>query len=70
MNDKRVHLQNSVDAMLVLTDTMHDLIDESDFSNNRKAKLQTDLATIRYRTSALKEDISKEKEVTADGICN
>lgn len=70
MNDKGVYLQNSVDAMLGLTDTMHDLIDESDFSNNRKAKLQTDLATIRYRTSTLKEDISKETEGTADGIYN
>lgn len=70
MNDKGVYLQNSVDAMLVLTDTMRDLIGESDFSNNRKAKLQTDLATIRYRTSTLKEDISKEKEGTANGIYN
>lgn len=70
MNDKEVHLQNSVDAMLVLTGTMRDLIDESDFSNKRKAKLQTDLATIRYRTSTLKEDISKDKEESDDGICN
>ena len=70
MSDKGICLQNSIDEMLVLTDIVHGLIDESDFRDNRKAKLQTDLATIRYRTSTLKEDISKEKEETTDGICN